>query len=156
MARPMFCIDFGSSFTKVGLRTDENAETKLIWHPDNTEAEEEDFCFASRVLADRRELVVRHRFGKESSYKNKLPAGMISRVNWKPELFTDCSTPIAAAKAGLKYLLTSEEFLRLARSYRVSGREITTLTTLYQTAASLFEADLVPAATPQSSATCLK
>ena len=132
MARQLFCIDFGSSYTKVGYRAGVNSQTQLIPHADNTESDEA-FCFPSAVLVDDRGASRRYLFGSEVG-RQKLPAGMVPKRNWKPDLFTTAEAAPIVLEEGLDALLASDDFSSLVRRYRVAQAEVDALMALYRAA----------------------
>ncbi|MDY3560233.1 hypothetical protein R5W23_001459 [Gemmata sp. JC673] len=132
MAGELFCIDFGSSYTKVALRPGINGRARLIPHPTNTESGE-GFCFPSAALADRRGSATRYLFGAEAGRTN-LTDGVDSRRNWKPELFTSRDAAPIVLEEGLGALLASPAFGALVRQYRVPHQEVDALRALYQAA----------------------
>jgi hypothetical protein len=134
----MFCIDFGSSYTKVALRTDANEEARLVWHADNSD-DDAAFCFPSAVLVDTRGPAPRYGFGAETSRQAVAP-GVEVRRNWKPDLFTAPEAAPVVQEEGLEALLNSADFQALVRRYRVPAQDVAALTTLYRTAAGLFAA----------------
>jgi hypothetical protein len=128
MAGEMFCIDFGCSYTKVGLRTGFNSKTQLIAHPENTEGNE-GFCFPSAALTDDRTPTRKYLFGAITGRDN-LAQGITPRRNWKPDLFASPGAAPVVLEEGLEALLASADFDALVRRYRVPQQETEALRTL--------------------------
>jgi len=130
MADRVFCIDFGSAYTKVALRRDPSADSQLLTWPNI------DFCVPSTVAVDRRHgTKAKLAFGDEAA---DLQAGGGIEVyrNWKKSVFL---TPAnrRTEQSPLEQLLESEELLQLANKFGVARGQITYLQQLVGAARSL-------------------
>ncbi len=130
MADRVFCIDFGSAYTKVALRRDPSAESRLLTWPNI------DFCIPSTVAVDRRHgSKPRLAFGDEAADQQS-GGGIDVYRNWKRTVFltpgSDCP-----AQSPLEQLLESAELLQLADKYGVAQGQLSHLQQLVNTARSL-------------------
>ncbi|MCZ2342389.1 MAG: hypothetical protein LC104_11420 [Bacteroidales bacterium] len=124
MADRVFCIDFGSAFTKVALRADPSATTELIKLPGAWGLGGSDFCFPSMVAINRRDPANQRCVFGQDVVDLKTGNGIDVYRNWKKWLFQDVSdSATGSALSPLMTLLHSEEFHRLAASYGVSPAE---------------------------------
>ncbi len=116
MAERVFCIDFGSAYTKVALRRDPTADSELLSWPNI------DFCVPSTVVVDRRGTKPRLTFGAEAA-DERGGGGIDVYRNWKKSVFL---TPPAgrATQSPLEALLESEELLQLATKFGVAAGQI--------------------------------
>jgi hypothetical protein len=130
MADRVFCIDFGSAYTKVALRRDPSAETRLLTWPNI------DFCVPSTVAVDRRHgTKPRLAFGDEAADQQG-GGGIDVYRNWKRTVFL---TPGAdrPSQSPLEALLGSDELLQLADKFGVAQGQIAHLQQLVGAARSL-------------------
>jgi hypothetical protein len=133
MAERVFCIDFGSAFTKVALRRDPGADSRLLGR--HGRVGEADFCIPSAVAVDRRGARPVPEFGDRAA---DLQSGNGIEVyrNWKKSIFL---TPAAARpqQSPLEALLQSDELRGLATKYGVAAGQVTYLQQLVGAAKSL-------------------
>ena len=117
----VFCIDFGSAFTKVALRRDPGADSELVGCRD-ADAE---FCVPSTMALDRRGAKPVPEFGVRAA---DLEAGGGIEVfrNLKKTIF---HTPDAATGSAfpLETLLASDDLAALAVKYGVSSGQLASL-----------------------------
>ena len=127
----VFCIDFGSAFTKVALRRDPGADSELVGCRD-ADAE---FCVPSTMALDRRGAKPVPEFGVRAA---DLEAGGGIEVfrNLKKTIF---HTPDAATGSAfpLETLLASDDLAALAVKYGVSSGQLTSLRQMVAGARSL-------------------
>ena len=113
MAERVFCIDLGSGYTKVGLRTAADADTTLLASP-TVLAGGVDFCLPTVVAVDQTSGTRQYEFGYQAL--DRKPGDKV-RVfaNWKQWAF-ETGQKVAS---GLHTLLASEDFAALAGRYQV-------------------------------------
>lgn len=130
MADRVFCIDFGSAYTKVALRPDPSAESRLLTWPNI------DFCVPSTVAVDRRHGTrPRLAFGDEAA-DQQAGGGIDVYRNWKRTVFFAPGEE-RPTQSPLEALLGSEELLQLANKYGVAQGQIAHLQQLVGAARSL-------------------
>src|SRR5262245_33469339 len=130
MAERVFCIDFGSAYTKVALRRDPTADSRLLVLP-NVGI---DFLIPSAVAVDRRSKP-RVLFGDEAA-SQIAGTGIDVYQNWKKFLFLN--PPLrTAGQPPLEAFLQSEELLQLAAKHDVPQVQIAYLQQLVATARAL-------------------
>jgi hypothetical protein len=129
MAERVFCIDFGSAYTKVALRRDPTADSELLSWPNI------DFCVPSTVVVDRRGTKPRLTFGDEAA--DQKPGGGIEVFrNWKRSVFL--SPPAGrATQSPLEALLESDELHQLATKFGVAHGQVAYLQQLVGAAKAL-------------------
>ncbi|MCI0703299.1 MAG: hypothetical protein L0241_19650 [Planctomycetia bacterium] len=130
MAEHVFCIDFGSAYTKVALRRHPAADSQLLVLP-NVGI---DFLIPSAVAVDRR-TKPRVLFGDEA-VSQIAGSGIDVYENWKKFLFLT-PPPVAASQSPLETFLHSEELVQLAAKYDVPPGQITYLQQLVTAARAL-------------------
>jgi hypothetical protein len=145
MADRVFCIDFGSSYTKVALRRDPGADAGLI-RTDFAAVGEADFCFPSAVGVERqgnRHVAVCGPAVLSSSF-----AGGV-HVHWKKRVFsTEPGRP--PRKPPLDAFLESAELLEVAAKYGVTPTQVVHLQNLVANARALSAGPLAGAAEPDA------
>ena len=121
MADRVFCIDFGSAFTKVALRRDPSATAGLLNRPGTEALETADFTFPSVVATDRTDPKdPKCVFGAEA-VDLKSGGGVRVYRNWKKDLFQSVpSAEPGPAVSPLVSLFQSDEFRRLASEHGVT------------------------------------
>jgi hypothetical protein len=138
----VFCIDFGSAFTKVSLRRARRTNSDLVTMPD--EAEELEICVPSAAVADYSSGQPRYTFGRAAT--GRRAEGLIKpRPNWKKELFAAASgtsaaspsAPIYRPRTRVEWLILSKEFRQLAGKYQVAEADLLNLRRLVVDAISL-------------------
>jgi hypothetical protein len=114
MGERVFCIDLGSGYTKVGLRTAPDADTTLLASP-TVLAGGVDFCLPTVVAVDQTSGTRQYQFGYEAL--DRKPGDQV-RVfaNWKRWAFEAGKKLVPS---GLHPLLASEEFAALAGRFQV-------------------------------------
>ena len=137
MADRVFCIDFGSSYTKVALRRDPSADAELIRHGGET-VSAEDYWFPSTVVVDRTGPRPVPEFG-ERALGRVADARVEVHRDWKKWLFLT-PAPAAAAVPPLDALLRSDEFRTLAAKYQVPAVAVASLQQLATAATGLYSA----------------
>jgi hypothetical protein len=133
MAERVFCIDFGSGFTKVALRRDPGADVQLL--KPGVAIDDVEFCIPSTVAVDRRGAKPVAAFGPQAA--DLKPGGGIDvHRNWKKSVFL---TPGSGKSqhSPLEALLQSDELRELATSYGVAAGQIGYLQQLVGAARSL-------------------
>ncbi|MBN9122719.1 MAG: hypothetical protein J0I06_26840 [Planctomycetes bacterium] len=133
MAERVFCIDFGSAYTKVALRRDPTADSSLL-HCGGAEV---DFWIPTVVLVDRRGTEPKLEFGDRAAGR-AAGGGIDVYTDFKRHLFTapapaDGTPPLAPLDA----LLQSAEFAALATKYEVNGAQVAALRQLAGAARTL-------------------
>ncbi len=127
MPERIFCVDFGSAFTKVALRTAAQEDGKLI--PCSDEGLE---LWAPTVVAadwTRSSTEPRLEFGYRAAAIK--PGGkIVVYSNFKKDLFTDTAAADGAATHPLDALLMSDEFTSLADKYNVPSAWVHGLRTM--------------------------
>lgn len=124
MADRVFCIDLGSAFTKVAIRTNPTAASRLLSPPAVTSAV--GFCVPTAVAAERRaDGRQHHDFG--STAADRVSAGNI-RVyrNWKKSLFLRPQADVTQ-HSPLEAMLTSAELADLATRFGVEHNQVVCL-----------------------------
>ena len=136
MSERVFCIDFGSAYTKVALRRDPGAQAELINNP-TRRAAELDFCVPSVALVDRTGKQHRAEFGP-AVFGRREGNGINIYHNWKRYLFADVTTAGEIAVPPLDALLQSDPFRQLAERFGVTGAQVGHLQQLVSNARGLF------------------
>jgi hypothetical protein len=118
MAERVFCIDLGSGYTKVGLRTAPTADTTLLASP-TVLAGGVDFCLPTVVAVDQTSGTRQYEFGYRAL--DRKPGDKV-RVfsNWKRWAFEAGNK----LPSGLPALLASDDFAALAGRYQVPLAEV--------------------------------
>jgi hypothetical protein len=147
MADRVFCIDFGSAYTKVALRRDPTADTHLVAYPRGREAEAE-FCFPSTVAVDRRSKPVVE-FGDRAADLQS-GGGIEVYRNWKKAVFQVPDVAGRAAQPPLEALLASDELRQLADRYGVAAGQVGYLQQLVGAAKGLIVGPTGPVASAES------
>jgi hypothetical protein len=135
MADRVFCIDFGSAYTKVALRRDPCADSELLTKRSRSSSEA-DFCFPTTVAVDRRGPKAVPEFGERAAAMT--PGGGVEVYrNWKKSIFLSQSSSTKQHHSALEALLQSEEFHALAIRYGVASTQLANLQQLVGAARSL-------------------
>lgn len=129
MADRVFCIDFGSAYTKVALRRDPTADSELLTWPNI------DFCVPSTIAVDRRGTKAKLAFGEEA-VDEKGGGGIDVHRNWKRAVFLAPSA-VRLTQSPLEALLQSDDLLVLATKYGVLPGQIGYLQQMVGNAKSL-------------------
>ncbi|MBX9582105.1 MAG: hypothetical protein K2X87_17505 [Gemmataceae bacterium] len=143
MSDRLFCIDFGSAYTKVGLRPGAWSNSDVVTNPALT-LDGLRFCHPSAVFVDNTVSPARPAFGEEAL---GLPEGPRRRrhLNWKKKLLAataaDLADPPATNPARVVALVESDRFARLAGEFRVSAAEVVHLRKLVSHAAGMLGPD---------------
>ncbi len=141
MSERVFCIDFGSAFTKVALRRDPSAPSEVVNSP-TRRAEELDFCVPSVAVIDRTGTPHRAEFGPATA--NRVAGGGIEiHPNWKRHVFSGIRATGDLTAPPLDLLLQSSQLRELAESFGVSAAQVAHLRQLVVQARGLLG---VPAA----------
>jgi hypothetical protein len=119
MAERVFCIDFGSGFTKVALRPDPGATTRLV---NDRDIESTDFCLPSVVVVDRSGPKPVVECGKKAAGRTA-SNGIEVHANWKKWLFLTPAADDPAANP-LETFLRSDDLARLATQHGVSAGQL--------------------------------
>lgn len=139
----VFCIDFGSSYTKVGLRRARWTDSELVRHP--RLRDDLRVCVPTTVAIDYNPSPPAFAFGDAALARR--PARRVKVFsNWKKDLFEDAARgrgPDKAARKGappprLPGLVLSDEFAALARARGVDPRDVHSLRRLLSHAGALF------------------
>ncbi|WP_439623283.1 hypothetical protein [Gemmata sp.] len=133
MADRVFCIDFGSAYTKVALRRDPGADSTLLAcrPPGVGEAE---FCIPSTVVVDRRGAKPVPEFGDRAAGMTG-GGGIDVHTNWKKSIFV--APGARPQQSPLEALLQSPELAELAAKYGVAAGQIGYLNQLVAAARTL-------------------
>jgi hypothetical protein len=135
MADRIFCIDFGSAYTKVALRRDPGADSELLTRRSKASSEA-DFCFQTTVAVDRRGPKAIPEFGDRAAGLS--PGGGIDVYrNWKKALFLPQTASARSNQSPLDAFLQSEELHELASKYGVAPSQLTNLQQLVGAAKNL-------------------
>jgi hypothetical protein len=133
VADRVFCIDFGSAYTKVALRRDPGADSELIACRTATVGVA-DFCVPSTAAVDRREAKPKPIFGDQAA-STTAGSGIEVYHNWKKSVFL---VPGARPhQSPLEALLESNELHELAAKYGVATGQMGYLRQLVGAAKSL-------------------
>ncbi len=136
MAERVFCVDFGTAYTKVALRRDPTADSTLL----ACAGADLDFWVPTVVTVDRcgAEPVVE--FGHIAA--DRTAGGGIDRyTNFKRDLFTNPAPTAGAPSAPpLDALLGSDEFAALAAKYHVPPYQVAALRSMVGAARTLIAA----------------
>lgn len=134
----VFCIDFGSGFTKVGLRTMPSRDTALLNLPSQQGGGVE-FCLPSAVMAEQRDGGQHYEFGYDAlGYRTDNRYQLFT--NWKGWAFeAGQDHPV-----GLEAMLQSADFAALAGTYQVSLAQVKCLQYLVEYSRGLVGAGPVP------------
>ncbi|MBY0456226.1 MAG: hypothetical protein K2V38_02695, partial [Gemmataceae bacterium] len=135
MSERVFCIDFGSAYTKVALRRDPSAPAELI-QSTASRTEDLDFCVPSLALIDRTVKPNRPEFGP-GVVGRQAGNGIELYRNWKRYLFTDVAPTGEPAAPPLDALLRSDQLLKLAESFGVMPAQIGQLQQIVASARAL-------------------
>jgi hypothetical protein len=123
MADRVFCIDFGSAYTKVALRRDPGADgTLLACRPAGVG--EVEFCIPSTVVVDRRGAKPVPEFGDRAAGM-LATGGLDVHANWKKSIFL--APGARPQQSPLEALLQSPELAELAAKYGVAAGQISHL-----------------------------
>ena len=117
MADRVFCIDFGSAYTKVALRRDPGADSELLTRQ-RSSSTEADFCFPTTVAVDRRGPKAVPEFGDRASTM-LVGGGVEIYRNWKKSIFLAHISTAKTHQSPLESLLQSEELRELASRHEV-------------------------------------
>jgi len=132
MAEQTFCIDFGSGFTKVGLRRHPTATTVLV---NDHGIDTTDFCYHSVVVIDRSGPKPVVEYGKKAA--GRAPAnGIEIHANWKQWLFLTPSGDEPGANS-VEAFLRTDELAKLAARHGVTATQIGHLRQLVSSAREL-------------------
>mgnify|MGYP000888631133 CR=1 FL=1 len=132
MADRVFCVDFGSGFTKVGLRRDPAATAQLV---NDTDIETADFCFPSVVVIDRTGAKPVCEFGAKAAGRTAA-AGVEVHANWKKWLFLTPAADDPSANP-LEAFLRSDDLAALAARHGLTPAHLTHLRQLVASAREL-------------------
>jgi hypothetical protein len=147
MADRVFCIDFGSAYTKVALRRDPSAESELISTRAGTTTEPS-FCVPSTVAVDRRGPKAVPEFGDRAA--SLQPGGGIEvHRNWKKAIFQRHAPGAKPQQSPLETLLQSEELRELAARFGVAAGQVAHLQQLVGSARQLIGGRVVSAESQQ-------
>ncbi|HEV3437559.1 MAG TPA: hypothetical protein VG122_09370, partial [Gemmata sp.] len=135
MADRVFCIDFGSAYTKVALRRDPGADSELLSSRSSTTAEA-DFCIPTTVAVDRRGPKPVPEFGDRAA-NLQTGGGIDVYRNWKKSIFIPHSSTAKPNQSPLESLLQSEELRELATKYGVAVGQLSYLQHLVGAAKNL-------------------
>ncbi|MDB5309687.1 MAG: hypothetical protein JWO38_3889 [Gemmataceae bacterium] len=131
MADRVFCIDFGSAFTKVALRRDPGADTELL--TSRVEGIGAEFCIPTVAALDRTAARLVPEFGTKAV--NRTPGnGIEVYQNWKKWVFAVPEATSQSQAPPLELFLQAEETNHLASKFGVSGGQLTQLRQLVATA----------------------
>ena len=135
MADRVFCIDFGSAYTKVALRRDPGADSELLKRR-GANTNEPEFCFHSTVAVDRRGPKAIPEFGEKAA--DLSPGGGVDVYrNWKKSLFLPETSSAKSNQSPLEALIQSAELRELAIKYGVATSQLTNLQHLVGAAKNL-------------------
>lgn len=147
MAARVFCIDFGSAYTKVSLRSDPRAASDLF-QDGNLAVDELKICVPSALALDRSQTPPIAVWGQAAANEPLDSPRYEVRRNWKKEIF---GSKLGASHRGnsnnLDGLLKSSELRELAGRMGVPATQIDSLRKLVAAAATLS----APADTPSNS-----
>ncbi len=147
MGDRVFCIDFGSAFTKVALRRDPGADAELLKNPVRR-VDEADFSVPSVAVVDRSAGGFVIEFGDKAA--NRKPGnGIFVHQNWKKAIFADPPTPDGPTKSPLEALLGSDEFKELAARFGVPAAQVQHVSQLVSAASALSGVPARPVPTPE-------
>lgn len=148
MADRVFCIDFGSAYTKVALRRDPSANGQLVSLRTGGAAEVE-FCIPTAVAIDRRGSRPVPEFGSRAA---GLAAGGGVDVyrNWKRSLFLPAETSPSPHPSPLEALLHSDDFSDLAARFNVPAAQVGHLQAMVVAAKNLIVGPGGRVASPES------
>ena len=152
----VFCIDFGSAFTKVALRRSPGKPSELIeYSREQVTQEEINFLVPTLVVEDLRRPEAKYICGA-AAVDLKPEAKIVVHRNWKGKLFTEPlqlaakpAAPAISKSDPLIKLLGSSRFLKLAADMNVSSDRIKALHQLVA-AAYLLPVTPAPTAAPPS------
>lgn len=146
MADRVFCIDFGSSYTKVALRRDPGADAEVIRStfsiPDLP-----DFCFPSAVGVERRGNRNAAVCGP-AAVQRRHDGGL--HANWKRRVFAPTDPNQPAQKPPLDAFLESPELVDLAAKYGVTSAQLVYFQNIVASARALAGGPGAPAASPDA------
>lgn len=123
MADGLFCIDFGSAYTKVALRRGRRTNSEMVAY---TREAEDDFkvCVPSAVIVNHG-AAPQYTFGRATETRRSSSTVKVYR-NWKKELFRPspavpaAPAPVPRSMTRLESLLHSTHFQKLADQYGVT------------------------------------
>ena len=146
MSDRVFCIDFGSSYTKVGLRRGRWAPSELVRHP--RLRDDLRVCVPTTVAVDYTPFPPAFAFG-EAALTRRPSRKVRVFANWKKDLFEDAARghgperPQPRRGSGrprLPALVQSAEFADLARRHKVPDGEVHALRRMMAHAGAVFHA----------------
>lgn len=145
MSDRVFCIDLGSSYTKVGLRRGRWADSELVRHP--RLRDDLRVCVPTTVAVDYAPFPPAFAFG-EAALARRPTRKVRVFTNWKKDLFDDAARGRGpdrppARKPGqprMPRLIASAEFADLARRNKVPDQEVHSLRRLLDHAGTLYKA----------------
>ncbi len=135
MAERVFCIDLGSAFTKVSLRQDPGADSRLLTLA-TASGGEASFCFPTVVAVDRRGAKPAVSIGEKAA-DMQAGSGVEVYRNWKKWLFATPQASGRSHQSPLEALLESDELRQLADKFGVANGQIHYLQQLVVVARSL-------------------
>lgn len=121
MADRVFCIDFGSAFTKVALRRDPTADSELL-SPARL-ADEAAFCIPTTIAVDRRGAKPVVVFGLQAADLSP-GSGVDVHRNWKKAVFHTPSGSTRTQQSPLETLLASDDLRQLAGKFDVPAGQL--------------------------------
>ncbi len=123
MAERVFCIDFGSAYTKIALRRDPTADSSLL-HCGGAEV---DFWIPTVVLVDRRGTEPKLEFGDRAAGRTA-GGGIDVFTDFKRHLFAVSGpAPGVPSLPPVDALLHSDEFAALAVKFEVNATQVAAL-----------------------------
>lgn len=135
MADRVFCIDFGSAYTKVALRRDPSADSELL-SLRTSSSSEPSFCIPTTVAVDRRGPKAIPEFGDRAATLQH-GGGIEVYKNWKKSVFHSPSTSGKVPLSPLETLLQSDELKELAARFGVASGQVGYLQQLVGSARNL-------------------
>jgi hypothetical protein len=133
MAERVFCVDFGSAYTKVAIRRDPTADSTLL----ACAGADVDFWVPTVVAVDRRGAEPRLEYGDRAA-DLRSGGGIDVYTNFKKDLFTNPTTTSDKPRLSpLDALLQSEEFATLAARFSVLPGQVAALRTVAGAARAL-------------------
>jgi hypothetical protein len=148
MANWVFCIDFGSAYTKVALRRHPGADAELL-RPDFRMVGVPDFCFPSAIGVERQGT--RNVAVCGASAMGRPPGGGLRlHTNWKKKVFSSAEPGQPPQKPPLDAFLESPELLELAGRYGVTPDQVVHLQNVVANARALASGSGAAAASPDA------
>lgn len=137
MSDRVFCIDFGSAYTKVALRRNPRERSELVHDPSLSLDDGLNVCIPTVLVVDTNTPAYSTTWGMSAANDPASGDGLKVWRNWKKELYEATPTTRPPGVSRLAAFLKSTELRELAGRHEISGDQIDRLRQLVAAAAGL-------------------